>query len=263
MEAPQFRGRSRSFTARAILQENSDSTFPNRPLSKGNILKTYASPAAKSDFAPPVRTVKVTAGGQFTGYASLFGVEDQGRDVVVAGAFRASLDRRPAPAVRLLFQHDPAQPIGVWDDIREDARGLHVRGHLIEEVVRAREVMALIRAGALDGLSIGFHARKAVRDARTGQRRLFEIDLLEISIVTFPMLPGARVTAMKAHATAAWSLTRPKPAPDHPSGRRDVDGLRSLSRALPQRARKAWPGEGACLENGRALLGISALVIGI
>ena len=97
--------------------------------------------------------------------------------------------------MRLLFQHDPAQPIGVWDEIREDARGLYVRGRLIEEVARAREVLALVREGALDGLSIGFHARKASRDARTGQRRLYEIDLWEISIVTFPLLAGARVRA--------------------------------------------------------------------
>jgi HK97 family phage prohead protease len=155
---------------------------------------------ARPHLAPIVRDAKVSAAGAIAGYASLFGVEDQGRDVVMPGAFRASLARRPASGVRLLFQHDPAQPIGVWEEIREDARGLFVRGRLIEEVARAREVMALIREGALDGLSIGFHARKAARDARTGQRRLHEIDLWEISIVTFPMLPGARVAAAQAGA---------------------------------------------------------------
>lgn len=166
---------------------------------------------------PSLRAARVSAAGGVEGYASLFGVEDQGRDVVMPGAFRASLVRRPAGAVRLLFQHDPAQPIGVWDEIHEDARGLHVRGHLVEEVARAREVLALIREGALDGLSIGFHARKASRDARTGQRRLHEIDLWEISIVTFPMLPGARVNALKTCATAAFSLTRPDAAPAFPA----------------------------------------------
>jgi Escherichia/Staphylococcus phage prohead protease len=141
---------------------------------------------------------RLTANGSFEGYASLFGVEDQGRDVVMPGAFRASLARTGASRVRMLFQHDPAEPIGLWESIREDARGLYVRGHLVEAVGRAGEILALMRAGAIDGLSIGFRARKALRDGRTGQRRLYEIDLWEISIVTFPMLPDARVSAVRA-----------------------------------------------------------------
>lgn len=142
--------------------------------------------------------MRVTQDGVFEGYASLFGTEDQGRDVVMPGAFRASLTRRGAAGIRMLFQHDPAEPIGAWETIRENARGLYVRGRLICDVARAREILTLIREGGLDGLSIGFRTRKAVRDARTGQRRLYEIDLWEISIVTFPMLPGARVSAVKA-----------------------------------------------------------------
>jgi HK97 family phage prohead protease len=161
---------------------------------------------------PPLGDMRLKARGAFEGYASLFGVEDQGRDVVMPGAFRASLDRRGTHDIRMLFQHDPAQPIGLWDDISEDARGLHVRGHLIEDVARARELLALMRAGALDGLSIGFRARRATRDARTGQRRLHEIDLWEISIVTFPMLPGARVNGVKGGATAACNSARPQMA---------------------------------------------------
>jgi HK97 family phage prohead protease len=143
---------------------------------------------------------RLRADGAFEGYASLFGAEDQTRDIVMPGAFRGSLARRGAANVRMLFQHDPAQPIGAWETIREDARGLYVRDRLIGEVARAREILALLREGALDGLSIGFRARKAVRDARTGRRRLYEIDLWEVSIVTFPMLAGARVSAVKAGA---------------------------------------------------------------
>lgn len=124
------------------------------------------------------------------------------------GAFRAAIAERGASGIRMLFQHDPREPIGVWDYIAEDVHGLFVRGHLIEDSSRAREILALIRGGALDGLSIGFRARRAARDARTGQRRLYDIDLWEISIVTFPMLPGARVTAIKSDATAAFSPTR-------------------------------------------------------
>ncbi len=217
------------------------------PVSLADAAAAFAPARPRS--APTVRHAEISAGGGIEGYASLFGVEDQGRDIVMPGAFRASLARRPAPSIRMLFQHDPAQPIGVWDAIREDARGLYVRGRLIEEVARAREVLALIRAGALDGLSIGFHARKASRDAATGQRRLYEIDLWEISIVTFPMLPGARVATMKARATAALSLTRPHAAPARlsPAGRRADTGPAALRRAHPTRVGEARPGEGMLL----------------
>ena len=153
-----------------------------------------SAPAPRSALSP----ARPAADGGFEGYASLFGVEDQGRDVVMPGAFWASLARRGPANIRMLFQHDPAQPIGIWERIREDAHGLYVRGRLTPGVARAGEILALMRDGAVDGLSIGFRARKALRDARTGLRRLYEIDLWEISIVTFPMLPGARVSAVKA-----------------------------------------------------------------
>jgi len=135
--------------------------------------------------------------GVFSGYASLFGRVDLGKDVVEKGAFAASLKARGAGGIRMLFQHDPAEPIGVWTDIREDARGLFVRGRLAKDVVRAREVLSLMRGGALDGLSIGFRAVKARKDASGGVRRILEADLWEISVVTFPMLPDARINSVK------------------------------------------------------------------
>jgi HK97 family phage prohead protease len=128
------------------------------------------------------------------GYASLFGKIDLGGDLVVPGAFARSLKSRGgARGIRMLFQHDPAEPIGTWDVVREDARGLYVQGRLALGVGRAREVAALLRQGAVDGLSIGFKAERARRD-RTGIRRLEQVDLWEVSVVTFPMLPGAKVT---------------------------------------------------------------------
>ncbi|HXF53398.1 MAG TPA: HK97 family phage prohead protease [Hyphomicrobiaceae bacterium] len=136
--------------------------------------------------------------GVFEGYASLFHKEDMGRDVVVPGAFRDSLAERGASGIRMLFQHDPNQPIGVWLKLYEDARGLFARGRLMLEVGKAREVLALIRAGAIDGLSIGFRVVRGLRDPRTGVRRLEKIDLWEISIVTFPMLREARVASLKS-----------------------------------------------------------------
>lgn len=146
-----------------------------------------------SPFGMPIELKAVSDDGVFEGYASLFNREDLGNDVILPGAFADSLERRSAAGIKLLFQHDPAQPIGVWDNIHEDARGLHVRGRLLASVARAREVLSLMKAGALDGLSIGFKTLAARRDARSGTRRISKIDLWEISIVTFPMLPDARV----------------------------------------------------------------------
>ena len=128
------------------------------------------------------------------GYASLFGHEDRGRDIVAKGAYAASLKALTEAGrnVKMLWQHDPAQPIGVWDEVREDARGLYVKGRLLPGVARAEEAAALIRAGAIEGLSIGYRTRRATKDAN-GRRQLDEIELWEVSLVTFPMLPEARV----------------------------------------------------------------------
>ncbi|PJE26981.1 hypothetical protein SAMN06297129_3169 [Pseudooceanicola antarcticus] len=130
------------------------------------------------------------------GYASRFGACDQGGDVVQKGAYAGSLARIAAQGMRvkMLWQHDPSQPIGVWEEIREDATGLWVKGHLLESVEKGREAAALIRAGAIDGLSIGYRTKRAAKDDG-GRRLLTELELWEVSLVTFPMLPSARVAA--------------------------------------------------------------------
>jgi HK97 family phage prohead protease len=140
--------------------------------------------------------IAVTDGCRIEGYASVFGVTDQGGDVVVAGAYGRSLARLAGEgrAVKMLWQHDPAQPIGVWDEIREDGRGLRVKGRILTEVEKGREAAALIAAGAIDGLSIGYRTVTAEKNAK-GQRLLREVELWEVSLVTFPMLPEARVGA--------------------------------------------------------------------
>ncbi|HSI42390.1 MAG TPA: HK97 family phage prohead protease [Xanthobacteraceae bacterium] len=145
----------------------------------------------------------VDVDGSFEGYAALFGRVDLGRDLIVPGAFTESLRRRGPAGVRMLFQHDPAEPIGVWLELKEDANGLYARGRLTPEVARAREVLALMRAGALDGLSIGFRTVEGRTDPRSRVRRLSRVDLWEISVVTFPMQPDARVAAVTRGALAA------------------------------------------------------------
>ena len=145
--------------------------------------------------AEPVQSIDAT--GVFEGYASLFWVADLGKDVVMPGAFSNSLARRGAAGLRMLWQHDPAEPIGRWIAAEEDARGLRVRGKLNLAVERAREIHALMREGAIDGLSIGFRVERARAERGTGLRRLERLDLWEISVVTFPMLPGARVSQVK------------------------------------------------------------------
>ena len=147
-------------------------------------------------FCTPGGDLAVTEGSEIAGYASLFGLADQGGDVVQPGAYGAGLARLVAKGgrVKMLWQHDPAQPIGVWDEIREDERGLWVKGRLLPEIARAREAAALISAGAIDGLSIGYRTVAAEKDGQ-GRRLLTEVELWEVSVVTFPMLPQARVGA--------------------------------------------------------------------
>ena len=140
--------------------------------------------------------LQVTDGAVISGYASLFGAKDQGGDIVQKGAYAASLaaSAKAGRGIKMLWQHDPAQPIGVWDEVREDATGLFVKGRILTDVEKGREAVALLAAGAIDGLSIGYRTLKAQRDGK-GQRLLAEVELWEVSLVTFPMLPEARVSA--------------------------------------------------------------------
>jgi HK97 family phage prohead protease len=140
--------------------------------------------------------------GTVEGYASVFGEIDQARDMVMPGAFAETLKARGLRRIPMLFQHDPAEPIGIWLELREDFRGLYARGRLIPDVQRSREVLALLRAGAIDGLSIGFKTKSGRVDPRTRVRRLHAVDLCEISVVTFPLAAGARVLAVKQASVA-------------------------------------------------------------
>jgi HK97 family phage prohead protease len=166
----------------------------------------------KSRLAQPLSACSGT--GVFVGYASLFGVRDAAGDMVMPGAFAASLKNRGAANIRMLFQHDPAEPVGTWLEMRENTRGLYVRGRLDCNVQRGRELLSLLECGGLDGLSIGFRTVNAAREKFTNTRRLLNIDLWEVSLVTFPMLAGARVETTKWQALlAAARIFQPPTTP--------------------------------------------------
>lgn len=149
----------------------------------------------------PLELKFVAGGGLFEGYASVFNVTDSANDRVQPGAFRKSLARARAEnrLPPLLWQHDAQKPIGAWHEMFEDSHGLFVRGELfVDDIAQAREAYKLMRAGVVTGLSIGYRTVKAERDPHSGARLLTEVELLEVSMVTFPANAEARVRHVKS-----------------------------------------------------------------
>ena len=137
--------------------------------------------------------------GEFEGYASVFNNIDLGNDVIKTGAFRKSLRKRGVKGVKLLYQHKTDMPIGVFEEIKEDEHGLMVKGKLALKTQAGQEAYELLKMGALDAMSIGFRANpdEVSYDKRTNKRMIGEVDLMEISLVTFPMNPQAKVRSVK------------------------------------------------------------------
>jgi len=154
----------------------------------------YGGPPLETKFSKFDAETGLKGSCEISGYASVFGAQDQGGDVVQAGAYDGCLAAlaKAGRSVKMLWQHDPTRPIGVWDEVFEDKKGLWVKGRVLPEVQAGAEALALIGAGAIDGLSIGYRTLRAEK-AQKGQRLLHELELWEVSLVTFPMLPGARV----------------------------------------------------------------------
>ena len=144
--------------------------------------------------------IPVDGDGRFSGYASVFNRLDDGGDIVLPGAFAKSLATH-RDRIRMLFQHDPKEVVGVWESLGEDSHGLFAAGRLVPGVERSDALRRLISDGALDGLSIGFRTVKATREG--GHRKLWQIDLFEISIVTFPMMEDARIAPSSLSTGAA------------------------------------------------------------
>jgi len=136
--------------------------------------------------------------GVFDGYASVFGNKDQGGDIVERGAFAKTLKGRGVRGIKMLADHDPKQRVGVWEEMREDERGLYVKGRLLTEKSNGKDAYIDLKSGALDGLSIGGRTVSDAIDGRKRARVIKEFDLFEISLVSFPMNEQARVSSVKS-----------------------------------------------------------------
>jgi HK97 family phage prohead protease len=192
-----------------------------------------------SDIVLDVKALKDD--GTFEGYGSVFGVVDSYSEVVKPGAFMAALAKRKPKGVKLLWQHNSDQPIGVWDDLAEDAKGLWGKGRLLKDVSpQAAEAYGLLKEGALDGLSIGYREIKVEPDKdRPGITNLIELDLREISIVTFAANERARVETIKSMlAGGALPTTR-----EFEDFLRESGFSKSLSTALAAKAAPLLRGE--------------------
>lgn len=152
----------------------------------------------------------VNADGTVEGYGSVFGVRDNYDDVIAKGAFIQSLKDHKAAGTMpaMLWQHDADKPIGIWTEMVEDEKGLRIKGQLAMETVKGKEAHALLKMGAINGLSIGFMSKQWAYDRETEVRTLTEIDLWEVSLVTFPANEKARVTNVKS----ADEMATPKDA---------------------------------------------------
>ena len=132
---------------------------------------------------------------RIAGYASIFNIADKGGDIVLKGAFAGA-----ARSVPLLWQHDSKEPVGFVERLVEDARGLRIVARVVASG-RGADAAALLRAGAIDGLSFGYRVKAARPDRVRGVRELSALELVEVSLVTFPMQPLARVLGFSTAAT--------------------------------------------------------------
>lgn len=170
-----------------------------------------AHPAGGREIRSYVLQIKaVGEDGTVEGYGSVFGVRDNYDDVIAPGAYLASLAAHKAAGTMpaMLWQHDATAPIGVWLEMVEDEKGLRIKGKLALDTVKGAEAYALLKMGALNGLSIGFVSKQWTYDRETDVRTLTEVDLWEVSLVTFPANEKARITGVKAADVAGIKTIR-------------------------------------------------------
>lgn len=159
--------------------------------------------------------------GVFEGFGSIFGNVDSYKEIVAPGAFAESLAGWKAAGKMppVLWQHRSGEPLGPYLEMEEQPVGLWVKGRLLEEVQRAKEARALMKAKAVNGLSIGFVTREDSYDRVTGIRTLKKVDLWEVSVVTFPANPQAQISSVKSAIDAIQTLAEAEAL------LRDVGGL--------------------------------------
>lgn len=145
---------------------------------------------------------QLTDQGQFEGYAATYGNIDRGGDICVAGCFDESLRARPIVKVKMLLHHDTRRVVGRWTDAVSDSKGLHVKGQLLLATNDGKETYELLKAEALDGLSIGYRTQESEYDRDEDIRRITKAELMEVSIVTFPMNEQAMVSMVKSFEPA-------------------------------------------------------------
>lgn len=177
--------------------------------------------------------------GTFAGYASVFGNLDSAGEKVMPGAFVDSLarHRREGSSPLMLWQHDTRQPIGVWDELAEDGKGLKATGRLLAGIAKADEALILLKAGALQGLSIGYNEIDVAPDGNA--RLLKKLDLFEVSLVSFPANRRARVDTVKS-ILEAGSLPTVREFEEH---LRDAGFSKSLAAAIAGKAAPHLRGE--------------------
>lgn len=135
--------------------------------------------------------------GMFSGYASIFDVVDSQQDVILKGAFERTLRERGVASIKMLWQHRVEEPIGYFTHVEEDAMGLYVEGKLLLDVQKSQEAYGLLKKGAISGLSIGYSVRESEVDYNEGIRYIHDVDLWEVSLVTFPANQHATVLDVK------------------------------------------------------------------
>ena len=145
------------------------------------------------------KEIETDEDGSFEGYASVFNNKDLGNDVIRKGSFLKTLKEKKPKQIKLLYQHKTDEPIGVVDSIEEDSKGLKIKGRLAMGTQKGKEVYELMKMGALDAMSIGYKLQPDgyKYDDKNKRRVIKEVDLMEISMVTFPMNPKAKITKVK------------------------------------------------------------------
>lgn len=175
-----------------------------------------ASKWSRKDVGHPLETkfaaLEIKAEGEsddfltITGYGAVFGNRDSYGDIIQPGAFKECI--ASGRRVKMLWQHDASQVIGVWDEMREDDNGLYMKGRISKRAAKGAEVAELVKMGAIEGLSIGYRTQEYEMDMDEQSRKLTKLDLWETSVVTFPANELANIYAMKSEDITERQIER-------------------------------------------------------